>query len=108
MPEDVLDHPATQDVYDFLVDKVVPGQPTPEQEWDFGTIEAPNQAEIDLYNSMRISYTAPDSVRGTEDRVVEATAALAKGGKLAPKYIPPNTSQKRLTSRQPTRNAKRP
>lgn len=80
MPEDVLDHPANEDVYDYLVDKVIPGGPTPEQEWNFGTLEEPNQAEIDAYNAVNLSYTAPETERGSEERVGEAMALMAKMG----------------------------
>jgi len=96
MPEDVLDHPATQDVYDYLVDKVIPGGPTPEQTWDFGTLEAPNQAEIDAYNAASMSYTAPETERGSEDRVGEATALMLKMGLTAGQHAGNGRKTKRL------------
>ena len=51
LPEDVLDDPANADVYDFLVDHVVPGDPDPALVWDFGTPDNPNEHDIIAYNA---------------------------------------------------------
>jgi hypothetical protein len=57
LPEDVLDDEANADVHDFLADKVIPGDPTPEQTWDFGTMEEPNQPEVDAYNAAKLTWS---------------------------------------------------
>ena len=69
LPEDVLDDPANADVAAFLSTKIVPGDPTPEQSWDFGTMEEPNQAEIDAYNAARLSWSEGEKWRAASAAV---------------------------------------
>ena len=74
LPEDVMDDPSNADLVDFLVDHVVPGEPLPEQTWDFGTPEEPNQEDIDAYNAAKLTWSEPASERGS----VERDAAIRK------------------------------
>jgi hypothetical protein len=73
LPEDVLDDEANVDVHDFLVDHIVPGDPTSEQTWDFGTMEEPNQVEIDAYNAAKLTWSEPQSERASEARSAALT-----------------------------------
>ena len=43
--------PAHADIKDFLITKYMPGDPDPRLLWDLGTMEDPNQEEIDAYNA---------------------------------------------------------
>jgi hypothetical protein len=70
LPEDVLDDPANDDVYDFLVDHVVPGEPDPALVWDFGTPDDPNEHDILAYNAAKLTWSEGGAQR--------AAAAAAK------------------------------
>jgi hypothetical protein len=75
LPEDVLDGEENADVYDFLVNHVVPGDPPANGGWDFGTMEMPNQAELDAYNAAKLTWSDPTEQRATPER---ETAVKAK------------------------------
>jgi hypothetical protein len=71
LPEDVITDPANVDLMDFLADRTIPGEPTPEQTWDFGTPEVPNQEDIDAYNAAKLTWSEPVTERGTTARQVK-------------------------------------
>jgi hypothetical protein len=91
LPEDILDDEANADVHDFLVDHVVPGDPAPEQVWDFGTMEEPNQIEIDAYNAAKLTWSETTSSRASPDRQAEV---IAKHGSQQKRISP--AEQKRI------------
>lgn len=68
LPEEVLDDPANADIHDFLAGYVVPGDPDPALIWDFGTPEDPNEHDIIAYNAMKLTWSEPNSVRGSAER----------------------------------------
>ena len=76
LPEDVLADPANDDVQPFLS-----GQPVreilPEENWDFGTPEEPDEAAIAAYNAAKLTWSEPTDERATLGR---ASRLLEKYG----------------------------
>jgi hypothetical protein len=83
LPEDVLADPTNVDVAPFLA-----GQPVreilPEENWDFGTMEDPDEVAIAAYNAARLTWSEPTDERATLGR---ASRLLEKYGTRAAKRI---------------------
>jgi hypothetical protein len=73
LPDDVLDDEANADVVDYLTDRVVPGDPDPALVWDFGPPDDPDQEAIDLYNSLKLTWSEPQTERASPARSVTKT-----------------------------------
>ena len=83
LPEDVLADPTNVDVQAFLA-----GQPTreilPEENWDFGPIDDPDEAAIAAYNAAKLTWSEPTDERATLGR---AARLLEKFGARATRRI---------------------
>jgi hypothetical protein len=83
LPEDVMADPANVDVEPFLA-----SQPTreilPEENWNFGTEEDPDEAALAAYEAARLVWSEPVDERATTAR---ASRLLEKFGARAARKI---------------------
>jgi hypothetical protein len=62
LPEDVLADPANTDVKNFL-NTLPKREITPEESWDFGTLEDPDETARAAYDAARLVWHEPTDVR---------------------------------------------
>ena len=67
LPEDVLADPANVDVEPFLATLPV-RDILPEENWDFGTLEDPDEAGLAAYEAARLTWSEPVDERASVQR----------------------------------------
>jgi hypothetical protein len=83
LPEEVMADPANADVVTFLSSQPV-REILPEENWNFGTIEDPDELSIAAYNAAKLTWSEPTDERATLGR---ASRLLEKYGARAARKI---------------------
>ena len=76
LPEEVILDPANEDVHDFL-DPLPTRDITPEENWDFGPIDDPDEEAQAAYNDAKLTWSETMTTRATPERAAAQAAGDA-------------------------------